>query len=86
MLELGPQDGLGEGTFHVALDGPPHGPGAVDRVVAPFGQPFSGRVGQAQVIALLLHPFGQTTKLDVHNLPDVLRFQGVEDDDLVDAV
>jgi hypothetical protein len=68
------------------LDEPLQRPGAEDGVVAVLGQPFLRRVRQLQRDLSALQELTKVSRLDVHDLDQVLPAQGPEHDHFVDAV
>ena len=68
------------------LNGAPQGPGPVDGVMAHGGQPVVGLRSEHQVQATLLQPLLEMGDLKFHDPTQFLLPEGMEDDDLVDAV
>ena len=84
--ELPAHDGLGQRILDVLLDRPAELPGAVGRVVPLLDQEVEGGLGGLELDALLAELGVDPVDHQPDDLRDVLLGQGVEDDDVVDAV
>mmetsp|Transcript_12336 Transcript_12336/g.17124 ORF Transcript_12336/g.17124 Transcript_12336/m.17124 type:complete len:280 (-) Transcript_12336:208-1047(-) len=83
---LAPDECLRKRRLKLALDGPLHGPCAVDRVKADLCHVVKCVLRHLQLDLLLRQTCGDLAQLQAHNLPQLVLAQGVEDHVLVHPV
>ena len=80
------EDGAAEVVEEHRLEGALDGTGTVFRVVAFFGDEADGIVVDMEGDALLFEAVGDAAELDLDNLLNLCLLQGLEHQDVVDAV
>ena len=84
--DLPSQQHAGQAVADLALDEAAQWPGPVGGVVALVGQPAAGGVGDLQVQAPVRQALGDARQLDLDDLTQLLLGEGLEDDDVVEAI
>src|SRR5262245_734636 len=84
--DLAADEAAREWGFDFVLEHALEGARAVHRVVAALGEPVLRAVGQLERELAVLEALGESGELDVEDGPDLGLIQGVEDDDVVDAI
>ena len=75
-----------ESCFHLLLDRSFERPRAIDRIVASLHQMRPRLIRQRELNVAIRQTLAQARELDFHDLLQVLLIEGMEDNDLVDAV
>ena len=85
-LEVAAEEEAAEGGLNVALDVALQGPGAVGRIEAVLGDEGLGLIGEDELDAVVFAALGEVLDEELHDLFDFRFLEGLEKDDLIDAV
>src|SRR6266850_466689 len=83
---LAAQDELRERILEVLLDRALEGPGAQRRVESPVDEQLDGLRADLELDLLDAQAFFDLAEQDAHDTPHVVAREGVEDDDIIDAI
>src|SRR5437763_5990022 len=84
--ELSLQDLLRQRILDLLLDGPLERSGAIHRIEAGLSEAVAGGIIEHQVHVALGQALAEVQELDVDDRTDLLRAEGMEDHDVIDAV